>query len=659
MPLTGDVDGTTITWTSDNTDVVDISGGAATVTRPADGDRDIILTATITDSSGNTATKTITVTIVKATDASTDASALDFSDFTFAGSDTETTVTDDFTVPTLGDVNGSTISWTSDNTSVVSFSGGTATVTQPSGSSETVTLTATITDGDGNIITRTFAVTVLSQVTYTITFDKNNASATGTMADQTFDFGTSAALTTNAFALSGYTFSGWSTTSGGAVEFTDGESYTMGSGDVTLYAVWTVNSYTITFDKNNASATGTMADLSLDYGTSSALTANAYSLTGNTFQGWSTSSSGLVGYTDGQSYTMGAADVTLYAVWEPDFPVVSTFAGTAEASGTDDGTGSDARFESPEGIASDGTNLYVADTFNNLIRKIVIATGEVTTLAGSGAAGSDDGTGTAATFNKPSDLATDGTNLYVVDADSANIRQIVISTGVVTTLVSGLGAYPYAITTDNTNLYVTDPIQCVIRQIVISNQAVSVLAGSGSPGSADGTGAAASFNWPYGITIDGTDLYVADTSNNLIRKIVIGTGVVTTIAGSGSSGYADGTGTAAVFNSPQNLTTDGTDLYVSDKSNQRIRKIDISTNEVSTLVGTGDTGSDDGKVSVATFNSPCFFLEKLSIMLSHDFKRRNSRQFSQSLPRPWLQQYDHEDDRRFGGHKKTIALCSF
>ena len=90
----------------------------------------------------------------------------------------------------------------------------------------------------------------------------------------------------------------------------------------------------------------------------------------------------------------------------------------------------------------------------------------------------------------------------------------------------------------------------LIRKIVISTGAVTTVAGTGSSGSANGTGTSASFNYPFGITTDGTNLYVADTSNNLIRKIVISTGAVTTVAGTGSSGSADnGTGTSASFNS--------------------------------------------------------------------------------------------------------------
>ena len=105
--------------------------------------------------------------------------------------------------------------------------------------------------------------------------------------------------------------------------------------------------------------------------------------------------------------------------------------------------------------------------------------------------------------------------------------------------------------------------------------AVTTLAGTGSTGSTDNsTGTSASFYYPHGITTDGTNLYVADTSNHLIRKIVISTGAVTTLAGTGSSGSANGTGTSASFNRPYGITTDGTNLYVGDRNNHQIRKIE-------------------------------------------------------------------------------------
>ena len=264
---------------------------------------------------------------------------------------------------------------------------------------------------------------------------------------------------------------------------------------------------------------------------------------------------------------------------------VTTLAG--DSSGFANGTGTSASFRNPWGITTDGTNLYVADKDNHLIRQIVIATGVVTTVAGTADNGSSNGTGTAASFYEPLGITTDETNLYVVDSKNSLIRKIVISTGVVTTLAgtgssgssNGTGTsasfnQPSGITTDGTNLFLAEHNNNLIRKIVISTGVVTTLAGTGSSGSANGTGTSASFNNPYGITTDGTNLYVGDTSNHLIRKIVISTGVVTTVAGTGSSGSANGTGTSASFQYPLGITTDGTNLYVGDSNNHLIRKIE-------------------------------------------------------------------------------------
>jgi sugar lactone lactonase YvrE len=300
--------------------------------------------------------------------------------------------------------------------------------------------------------------------------------------------------------------------------------------------------------------------------------------------------------------------------------VVSTLAGAAWNT---DGVGTATSFNFPFGVASDGVNLYVADTNNNTIRKIVIATGAVSTLAGAANNyGSADGTGAAALFNSPSGITSDGVNLYVTDTNNFTIRKIVIGTGVVTTLAGTVGLqiakdgtalnatfnYPQGITTDGLgNLYVVDTYDQTIRKIVISTGVVSTLAGSsGAPGWTDATGPAAQFSNPQGITSDGTNLYVTDSNNFTIRKIVITTREVSTLAGTaGAVGSTDATGAAASFNNPQGITTDGTNLYVADSNNSTIRKIVITSGMVSTIAGTAlAAGSADGTGSLARFNTP-------------------------------------------------------
>ena len=301
--------------------------------------------------------------------------------------------------------------------------------------------------------------------------------------------------------------------------------------------------------------------------------------------------------------------------------VVTTFAGTAGTSGTTNDTGTAARFNGPYGITSDGTNLYVADTDNHMIRKIVISTGVVTTIAGTGSSGSSDGTGTSASFNYPNGITTDGTNVYVADTNNHTIGKVVISTGVVTTVAGTTGSAgsvnatgtsasfyrPCGITTDGTNLYVADNNNYTVRKIVIATQAVTTFAGTTwSYGSTDGTGASARFSRLYGITMYGTNLYVTDTSNHTIRQIGIATQAVTTLAGTaGGYGSTNGTGTSARFRYPQGITSDWTNLYVADSVNHTIRKIEISTGVVTTLAGTaGSSGSADGTGTSASFYYP-------------------------------------------------------
>ena len=245
---------------------------------------------------------------------------------------------------------------------------------------------------------------------------------------------------------------------------------------------------------------------------------------------------------------------------------VITVAGTAGVVGAADGKGTSALFNSPAGITTDGTDLYVADSNNFTIRKIVIASGEVSTIAGkAGQNGLVDGIGDAARFSVPQGITTDGASLYVADSRNNTIRKIVPSTGEVTT-----------------------------------------VAGSAAVGSSDGIGAAAGFFSPSGITTDGTSLYVADCGNSTIRKIVLSSGRVTTLAGTAEvTGAVDGAGTAALFNWPHDLTNDGTSLYVSDTLNATIRKIVISSGEVATLAGSaGPTETIDGEAAVARFRFP-------------------------------------------------------
>jgi len=273
-----------------------------------------------------------------------------------------------------------------------------------------------------------------------------------------------------------------------------------------------------------------------------------------------------------------------------------------------DGQGAAARFSGPSGIATDSSgNVFVVDSNNQLIRKITSA-GLVSTLAGIvGNTGSANGTGTAASFNFNSfaSIATDSAgNVYVTDTNNNSIRKITAA-GIVTTL-AGSGAagqnngtgtsanfnMPTGIATDSAgNIYVADTYNHQIRKIS-SVGVVTTLAGSGSSGSTDGPANLASFNMPTSLTVDSAgNIYVADTYNDTIRKITA-TGTVSTLAGTaGMIGSNNATGVAATFNYPYGIVADSLgNIYVADKGSNSVRKI-TSGGIVTTVVGSTSVNS--------------------------------------------------------------------
>jgi uncharacterized repeat protein (TIGR02543 family) len=155
------------------------------------------------------------------------------------------------------------------------------------------------------------------QNTHSITFNKNDSGATGTMASQTIAEGNSVNLSVNTFLKPGWNFSGWATTPAGNAVYANQDNYTMGTTDVTLYAKWTPKDLTITFDKNDLNATGSMTAQTVTSGSLVPLKANTYQKPGWTFVGWAVSSSDTVKYLDQGSFRMGTGNVTLFAKWTP------------------------------------------------------------------------------------------------------------------------------------------------------------------------------------------------------------------------------------------------------------------------------------------------------------------------------------------------------
>ena len=270
---------------------------------------------------------------------------------------------------------------------------------------------------------------------------------------------------------------------------------------------------------------------------------------------------------------------------------ITTLAGQVGVIGYTDGSGIQAQFRLPNNVAVDITgNVYVADTANNVIRKIA-PNGIVSTLAGvAGSHGSADGTGGTARFWAPFGIAVDGSgNVYVADTGNNTIREIT-GNGIVSTLAGlaghpgdkdGIGSNarfrnPWSVAVDGLgNMFVADMSNDTIRKITPTGVVTTLAGQPGKSGNADGFGSAARFNNPFAVAVDNADnVYVSDSANNTIRKIAPG-GMVVTLAGlPGYAGSTDGKGNDARFLNPQGLAVDGArNIYVADTGNSVIRKI--------------------------------------------------------------------------------------
>jgi sugar lactone lactonase YvrE len=287
---------------------------------------------------------------------------------------------------------------------------------------------------------------------------------------------------------------------------------------------------------------------------------------------------------------------------------VSTFAGSLQGA---DGTGTGARFSGPNGIVLDGDgNVYVADTGNRKIRKIT-PQGVVTTLAGSGSRGSADGTGTAAQFVVPYDLAMAGQSPILPVSDLTGVRKIYAQTAEVTTVPYPTPA-PYIVETDPPTVpslaargsdgppdpYLAYAVPSFGSAIL---KAGVQLAGNFMYGDQLGDATTALFRRPLGLARGlGSSLLIADEGNHKIKKLESGT--VSLVAGS-TQGYFNGPDSVAKFSNPRGLTVDGAgNVFVADAGNHRIRKIDTG-GSVTSVAGSSE-GYADGAVGSARFKSP-------------------------------------------------------
>jgi uncharacterized protein (TIGR03437 family) len=301
--------------------------------------------------------------------------------------------------------------------------------------------------------------------------------------------------------------------------------------------------------------------------------------------------------------------------------VIATLAGTATYGFSgDNGLATSAQLNNPYGVAVDPAgNLYIADTFNNRVRKV--SNRVITTVAGDGTVGfsGDNGPATSAQLADPWSVAVDSAgNLYIADYGNNRIRKV--SNGVIAT-VAGNGTRgslgdngpatsaqfygPAGLAVDSLgNLYIADYGNNRIRKV--SNGVIATVAGGGASLGDNGPATSAQLALPYGIAVDsGGNLYVADWGNNRIRKV--SNGVITTVAGNGTRGFSgdNGLATAAQLANPQGIAVDSAgNLYIADFGNASIRK--VSNGIITTVAGNGTPGfsGDNGPATSAQLYLP-------------------------------------------------------
>lgn len=303
-------------------------------------------------------------------------------------------------------------------------------------------------------------------------------------------------------------------------------------------------------------------------------------------------------------------------------PDISTVAGNGmQGYSGDGGAATSAQLHQPTGVAVDSAgNLYIADFYNQVIRKVAAVTGTISTVAGNGTAGygGDGGPATSAALNQPYGVAVDSAgDLFIADFGNERIRKVAANTGTITTVAGngsqGYGPYggpaisaalygPSGVAVDTAgNLYIAESLNNVVVKVAATTGTITLVAGSGNRGYSGDGGAAtiADLNEPFSVSVDSTgNLFIADTYNQRIRKVAAGTGTITTVAGNGTSGYSgdEGPATDAELNYPDGVTVDSAgNLIIADSNNQVIRMVAVATGTITTVAGNGTQGdSGDG-----------------------------------------------------------------
>jgi sugar lactone lactonase YvrE len=309
---------------------------------------------------------------------------------------------------------------------------------------------------------------------------------------------------------------------------------------------------------------------------------------------------------------------------------ITTVAGGTTFTG-DGGPATEATLFSPQQMAVDPAgNIFFTDANNNRIRKINAATGIITAVAGNGQIGfsGDGGPAIAASLAFPRGIAIDSAgNLYVADTANSRVRKIVAATGTITTVAGrGLGPFagdggpatqatlnaPRAVAIDGAgNLLIADTSNHRIRKVDAKTGIITTIAGTDPDfGGDNGPATAAALRSPQGIALDASgNVFVADTVNQRIRRIDAASKVITTVAGNGQAGFSGDlqSATSAMLNSPAGITVDvAGNLFIGDTANHRVRRVDASTRIITTVAGTGVQGfsGDGGPATQAALSSP-------------------------------------------------------
>jgi hypothetical protein len=304
--------------------------------------------------------------------------------------------------------------------------------------------------------------------------------------------------------------------------------------------------------------------------------------------------------------------------YNPVSPLIHTVAGNGtQAYAGDNGPATSASLNNPRDVAFDQSgNLYIADGGNQRVRK-VDASGTITTVAGNGTAGysGDGGSATSATLRYPESVVVDTTgNLYIADSNNNVIRKVDTG-GIITTVPATVGVlnFPSGLALDASgNLYIADSGNNRVRKVDTSGTTITTVAGTGTAGfSGDGGPATgASLNNPYGVGFDSSgNLYIADRNNQRIRKVSVGSGIISTVAGNGTQGFSGDGGPAlsASFYWPRKVVVNSAgSLFIADEFNNRVRKVDGTTGNIFTVAGDGgSTYNGDGRpATTATLATP-------------------------------------------------------